>query len=222
MLSALVRTLIVYIVVIAAMRLMGKRQLGELQPSELVTALLISNVASICIEEPDLPLLASLTPIMLIASLEILNSTLAWYCPRYASLLFGRPVTVVRNGEPDQQALRHLRVSAADLAEALRGQGVFSPREVAWGVMEPNGSLSVAPAPAKGEEPPMLPLLVDGQLFPDNLAALGFDESWLADYLQQKGTPRRRVLMLLHNGQQALLFTKGDRPAKGGAALKEG
>ncbi|HRM26637.1 MAG TPA: hypothetical protein PKY16_01185 [Gemmiger qucibialis] len=74
MLASVLHTVIIYAVVIFAMRLMGKRQLGELQPSELVTTFMISNVASICIDEPDLPLLSSLVPILLIAALEILNS----------------------------------------------------------------------------------------------------------------------------------------------------
>lgn len=99
MISSVVRTVLVYLAVVVAMRLMGKRQLGELQPAELVTTLLISNVASICIDEPDLPLSASLVPIFLITALEILNSTLVWFCPRYAQLLLGKPVTIIRNGE---------------------------------------------------------------------------------------------------------------------------
>lgn len=81
MLASVLHTVIIYAVVIFAMRLMGKRQLGELQPSELVTTFMISNVASICIDEPDLPLLSSLVPILLIAALEILNSTAAYYLP---------------------------------------------------------------------------------------------------------------------------------------------
>ena len=99
MLASVLHTVIIYAVVIFAMRLMGKRQLGELQPSELVTTFMISNVASICIDEPDLPLLSSLVPILLIAALEILNSTAAYYLPGYAALLFGRPVTVIQDGQ---------------------------------------------------------------------------------------------------------------------------
>ena len=113
MLASVLHTVIIYAVVIFAMRLMGKRQLGELQPSELVTTFMISNVASICIDEPDLPLLSSLVPILLIAALEILNSTAAYYLPGYAALLFGRPVTVIQDGQIRQDALRHLRMTRA-------------------------------------------------------------------------------------------------------------
>ena len=130
MLASVLHTVIIYAVVIFAMRLMGKRQLGELQPSELVTTFMISNVASICIDEPDLPLLSSLVPILLIAALEILNSTAAYYLPGYAALLFGRPVTVIQDGQIRQDALRHLRMTPGDLMEALRGKDIFDPRQV--------------------------------------------------------------------------------------------
>ena len=164
MLASVFRTVIVYVAVITAMRLMGKRQLGELQPAELVTTFLISNVASICIDEPDLPLAASIVPIFLLTALEILNSTLAWFCPRYARLLFGKPITVIVRGEIRQQALQELRITASDLMEALRGKEYFSPAELLWATVEPNGSISTAPVPQNSEAPPMLPLLLEAVL----------------------------------------------------------
>ena len=215
MLSSITRTLVIYIVAIAAMRLMGKRQLAELQPSELVTTFLISNVASICIDEPELPLFASLTPILLITALEIFNSTLAWYCPRYARLLFGNPVTVIRNGVVDQEALRHLRITPNDLAESLREAQVFSPGDVIWGVIESNGSLSVAKKPEGDEPPPMLPILIDRHLYRDNLEALGFDDSWLEQQLSEAGIVSPQVLILLSNGKETVLIPKKAAP-KGG------
>ena len=207
MLSSVYRTVVVYIVVIVAMRLMGKRQLGELQPAELVTTFLISNVASICIDEPDLPLAASVVPIFLIAALEILNSTAAWFFPRYAQLLFGKPVTVLRNGEIDQNALAHLRITAADLSEALRGKDIFTPEDVIWGVVEPNGSISAA-VREDGGPPPMLPLLIDKLAYKDNLQTFGLDESWLDRTLQEQGLRRGDVMIYLYNGQDSLLVTK--------------
>lgn len=215
MLSSITRTLVIYIVAIAAMRLMGKRQLAELQPSELVTTFLISNVASICIDEPELPLFASLTPILLITALEIFNSTLAWYCPRYARLLFGNPVTIIRNGVVDQEALRHLRITPNDLAESLREAQIFSPEDVIWGVIESNGSLSVAKKPEGDEPPPMLPILIDRHLYRDNLEALGFDDSWLEQQLSESGIASPQVLILLSNGKESVLIPKKAAP-KGG------
>lgn len=203
MLSIIFRTVVVYIFVVFAMRLMGKRQLGELQPAELVTTFLISNVASICIEEPDLPLLASLVPILLIAALEVLNSSAAWKFPRYAQFLFGKPITVIWNGRLQQNALREMRISASDLAEALRGKDIFSPAEVSWGTVEPNGSVSAAT-----DKDPMLPLVVDGLTCRQNLSLLGLDEAWLRRKLEQQNITQRSVLLLLHNGQDQLLILR--------------
>ena len=131
MISSVVRTVLVYLAVVVAMRLMGKRQLGELQPSELVTTLLISNVASICIDEPDLPLSASLVPIFLITALEILNSTLVWFCPKYAQLLLGKPVTIIRNGEIQQNELAQLRITASEDVYKRQMQDQFAFRDAA-------------------------------------------------------------------------------------------
>lgn len=212
MISSVVRTVLVYLAVVVAMRLMGKRQLGELQPAELVTTLLISNVASICIDEPDLPLTASLVPIFLITALEILNSTLVWFCPRYAQLLLGKPVTIIRNGEILQKELARLRITAADLAEALRGRDIFSPQEVYWGVVEPNGSITTAVMPAGDEDAPLLPLLIDRTVYRDNLAFFGLDETALDRMLETQNTSRRDVLLLLYNGEKTVLIPKKTAP----------
>ena len=203
MISSVVRTVLVYLAVVLAMRLMGKRQLGELQPSELVTTLLISNVASICIDEPDLPLSASLVPIFLITALEILNSTLVWFCPKYAQLLLGKPVTIIRNGEIQQNELAQLRITASDLAEALRGKDIFSPEDVYWGVVEPNGSITA---------PPMLPLLIDKAVYKENLAFFGMDAAALDALLVRQNVTREKVLMLLYNGEKTVLIQKKTAP----------
>ena len=202
MISSVVRTVLVYLAVVVAMRLMGKRQLGELQPAELVTTLLISNVASICIDEPDLPLSASLVPIFLITALEILNSTLVWFCPKYAQLLLGKPVTIIRNGEILQDELAQLRITASDLAEALRGKDIFSPKDVYWGVI--------------GGEPPMLPLLIDKAVYKENLAFFGMDTAALDALLRREQTTREAVLLLLYNGKKYILIQKKAAP-KGAA-----
>lgn len=212
MISSVVRTVLVYLAVVVAMRLMGKRQLGKLQPSELVTTLLISNVASICIDEPDLPLSASLVPIFLITALEILNSTLVWFCPKYAQLLLGKPVTIIRNGEIQKNELAQLRITASDLAEALRGKDIFSPEDVYWGVVEPNGSITTAPMPQDGEAPPMLPLLIDKAVYKENLAFFGMDAAALDALLARQNVTREKVLMLLYNGEKIVLIQKKAAP----------
>ena len=215
MLSSIFRTIVVYSTVIAALRLMGKRQLGELQPSELVTTLLVSNVASICIDEPDLPLLSSLVLIVLLTSLEIFSSTLAYLNPNYARILFGKPITVIRNGKIIQEELPRLRITAGDLIEALRGKDIFSPAEVLWGVVEPNGHISTASMPKQGEKNPMMPILVDDVVYSDNLEAMHLDRDWIERTLSAHGLTRRQVLALLYNGTETLLIKKQTTP-KGG------
>lgn len=215
MLSAVFRTIVVYVAVIAALRLMGKRQLGELQPSELVTTLLVSNVASVCIDEPDLPLLSSLILIFLLTVLEIFSSTLACLYPQYARLLFGKPITVIRNGEIVQSALMQLRITAGDLMEALRGKDIFSPEEVLWAVVEPNGHISTACKPKDTSPAPMLPILLDDALYQENLEALHLEESWIDQVLQEHGLQRHQVLILLYNGKDILLVPKKGHPKNG-------
>ena len=225
MLASVLHTVIIYAVVIFAMRLMGKRQLGELQPSELVTTFMISNVASICIDEPDLPLLSSLVPILLIAALEILNSTAAYYLPGYAALLFGRPVTVIQDGQIRQDALRHLRMTPGDLMEALRGKDVFDPRDVSYAVIETNGTLSVALRPEK--EPARLsdlqlrvehchatiPFVLDGQVLEDNLHWCGKDRAWLERTAQANTLLPQEILLLVGNETEDYFLLKKEHRA---------
>lgn len=208
MFSLLFRTIVLYAAVVAAMRCMGKRQLGELQPGELVTTLLVSNVATLCIDEPDLPLLAGLVPIFLLTALEILHAAASWRWPRYTRVLFGKPVTVILRGEVQQDSLQRLRISGRDLAEALRGQKIDTPARVLWAVMEPGGRLNAVPYAQDGEPPPYLPVLLDGVVYEDCLRAFGRDEAWLAALLQAQGTAKSRVLMLYYNGQDMLLVPK--------------
>ena len=138
----IVRTVLIYLCVLFAVRLMGKRQLGELQPEELVSTILISNLASISIESEEVPVTASLIPLFLIAALELLGSILSFQSQKFFNLMSGRPKTVILDGQIDQNALRTLRLTTADLMEALRGKDVFDPRDVSCAPKE-----SLPPSP---------------------------------------------------------------------------
>ena len=119
-------------------------------------------------------------------------------------------------GEIRQQALQELRITASDLMEALRGKEYFSPAELLWATVEPNGSISTAPVPQNSEAPPMLPLLLEGTVYRENLAFFGVDEPWLDDHLAEKQLTRPQVLLLLYNGKDLLIVprqnTKGPPP----------
>lgn len=202
MLTAVVRTAIVYILVIGTMRFMGKRQLGELQPSELVSTILISNLASISIESTELPLSASIVPVLLIAVLELFSSALVFCRPRLGRIMAGSPVVVIRNGEIDQAALRRLRYTAGDLMEALRGQQAFDPTQIAYAAVETGGTLSIYPAqqPEPGSQP-VLPVIEDGLSCPENLRLCGKDAAWLDRQLQKNRLRADQVLLLLTDGE---------------------
>ena len=219
------RTILIYLCVLFAMRLMGKRQLGELQPEELVSTILISNLASISIESEDVPVTASLIPLFLIAALELLGSALSFRSQKFFNLLSGRPKTVILNGEIDQNALRTLRLTVADLMEALRGKDVFDPRDVSYAVIETNGTLSVALRPEK--EPARLsdlqlrvehchatiPFVLDGQVLEDNLHWCGKDRAWLERTAQANTLLPQEILLLVGNETEDYFLLKKERRA---------
>ena len=120
-----IRTVIIYIFIITAMRIMGKRQLGELQPVELVVTLLISDLAAVPMQESGMPLLNGLIPILILVSLELLLSGAMLKLPWVSHLITGNPITIIRDGQLDQKALKKLRMTVEDLTENLRGMDYF-------------------------------------------------------------------------------------------------
>ena len=216
----IVRTVLIYLCVLFAMRLMGKRQLGELQPEELVSTILISNLASISIESEEVPVTASLIPLFLIAALELLGSILSFRSQKFFNLMSGRPKTVILDGQIDQNALRTLRLTTADLMEALRGKDVFDPRDVSYAVVETNGSLSVALRPER--EPATIsdlalkvqhgqatiPFVLDGQVLDDNLHWCGKDHAWLERTAQANTLLVEEILLLIGNDTEDYFLLK--------------
>ena len=120
MIITAIRTVIIYIFIIAAIRIMGKRQLGELQPAELVVTLLISDLAAVPMQESGMPLLDGVIPILVLVAMELLFSGLMLKVPFFYRLISGRPMVVIDNGKLDQQALKRMRVTIGDLVESLR------------------------------------------------------------------------------------------------------
>ena len=221
------RTILIYLCVLFAMRLMGKRQLGELQPEELVSTILISNLASISIESEEVPVTASLIPLFLIAALELLGSILSFRSQRFFNLMSGRPKTVILDGQIDQNALRMLRLTIADLMEALRGKDVFDPRDVSYAVIETNGSLSVALRPEREtarladlqlkaqQTQATVPFVLDGQVLEDNLHWCGKDADWLARTAKaNKALPSEILLLIGNETEDYFLLKKEPRSGK--------
>ncbi|HCC00654.1 MAG TPA: hypothetical protein DEP42_05505 [Ruminococcaceae bacterium] len=223
---ALVRTLILYIVVITAVRIMGKRQIGELQPSELVVAILISDLASVPMQDPAIPLSNGIIPILTLISCEIALSGLTLISSRLRRVVTGRPSILIQDGQINQAEMRRLRFTLDDLMEELRLCGYMGIDEVAIAVMETNGQLSVFPTKAKtpvtaemlGVKCPAsggLPttLICDGKLFLDSLQAAGKDMDWLNATLSSQEVRISDVFLMTVDNLDKTLIVKKDNPA---------
>lgn len=145
MLVVFCRTLTLYAVVIFGMRIMGKRQLGELQPSELVVTILISNIATLPIENTDVPLLSGIIPILTLMSFEVMISYLTLKNNKLRKIISGSPRILIKDGKIDQNEMENIRYSVDDLMEQLRTNGIFDVREVDFALVETTGKLSVYP-----------------------------------------------------------------------------
>lgn len=145
----IIRTLILYIFVAFAVRLMGKRQLSELQPSELVVTLLIADLASIPMENNDKPILSGIIPTLILISCEILVSVIMMKNSFFRKLICGSPVMVIEDGKILRDKMSSLRITTEDLCVQLRQQGIFSIEDVEYCIVETNGKLSVLQKPEK-------------------------------------------------------------------------
>lgn len=149
MFTTIIRTLIIYCIVAVTVRIMGKRQLGELQPGELVVTILISEIAAAPIVDPNAPLINSVVALFLLASFEILTSVINMKSVRFRFVSEGNPITVIKNGRLDQKQLKRLRFSVNDILAALRQKSIFNIEDVEYAVVETNGTLSALLKPEK-------------------------------------------------------------------------
>lgn len=151
---AFFRAIIIYIAVILAVRVMGKRQIGELKPHELVMTVLVSQIATIPMEDNSMPLINSLIPLMTLVSLELFVSLLNMKNLSFRNLIQGKPIMIIRDGRIDQKQLKRLRFTIDDLIDSLREKDVFDINEVDFAVIETNGTISVL---QKKEKLPVTP-----------------------------------------------------------------
>ena len=213
-----IRTVIIYIFIITAMRIMGKRQLGELQPVELVVTLLISDLAAVPMQETGTPLLAGLLPILVVLSVELVLSVLTYRSVGMRRFLCGKPVILIENGRLLQQNLKKTRVNTDELAEYLRIQGVTDLSQVQYAILETSGAISTflypkyEPASAKDAgvqaSARKLPVTViaSGRLQKQNLPLLGKDEAWVQGILQSYNCRMQDVYLLTSEPGGKLYF----------------
>ncbi len=199
MVIAFFRTIILYALIIAGIRIMGKRQVGELEPSELVLALLISDLAAVPMQDFGIPLLAGVIPIVTLLCITMILSVITMKSIRFRALMCGRPSVIIQDGKLRQGNMEHNRMTIDELMEELRLQGITDISTVKYAILETNGRVSVLPyadeLPVTAKqmgipaEDVALPLVIinDGRLISHNLKARGLNDVWLNKQLEQAG-----------------------------------
>lgn len=209
MVIAFVRTIALYLFIIAGIRLMGKRQVGELEPSELVLALIIADLAAVPMQDFGIPLLSGVIPILTLLAITMIISVLTMKSIKFRALLCGRPSIIVENGKLCQREMQKNRFTVDELMEELRMKSVTDIATIKYAILETNGQISVLPY--ADQKPPIaadmniqtteggLPLVIinDGRVLEHNLKLRGYDEAWLAKQLTAHGAKKPGEVYLL-------------------------
>ena len=197
----IIRAFIIYVFVIIAIRIMGKRQVGELKPHELVITFLISSTATIPLQDNNMPLLNCIIPVLLFVSLEIIVAILSIKSVKFRNLIQGKPIVIIDKGKIDEKKLRQLRFTVDDLCDALRQQGYWDIAEVQNAVIETNGSISADNVKISVDDKGLhTAIVIDGKP--------------VEEYFKNKNIKQSEIELLLKtNGKQAnklLLMTVDD------------
>lgn len=213
-----VRTVILYLLLIAAIRLMGKKQVGELEPTELVLAMLISDLASVPMQDFGIPLLFGVLPIVVLLCINLSLSVLTMKSVGLRTLLCGRPSVIVDHGILLQREMERNRFTVDELMEELRLQGITNPDSVKYAILENSGQVSVI---LNDKETPVTPeqlnlsveedglpviLISDGQLQRRNLRSMDKDAAWLNGLLRERGLSGVRDVFLLTLDEKGNVF----------------
>lgn len=224
MLVSLIRSAIVYLLLIAAVRLMGKRQIGQMEPSEFVVAMLIADLAAVPMQDPGISLFSGVIPILTVFALELLLSALCFSCIWLRKLLCGRPVILMENGTILQESLKKTRLTPDELTELLREKGIVDLTTVKYAILETNGQISAlmnertqpptAEALGLQTEPFYLPVTVicNGRMLRSNLKIAGKTEGWLMDELRKRSCRIKDVLLMTVEPSGRIYFTEKEHP----------
>ena len=218
MLLSYVRTILLYLVLIAVIRLMGKRQVGQMEPSEFVVTMLVANLASIPMQDGGIPLYSGIVPILTVLALELILSGLVLRSIPLRRLLCGKPVILIENGHILQNNLRRTRITLDELTSQLREKNVLEPGEVQYAILETNGNLSVFPYPKEKpasakdagikvrKQAMPVTIISDGKLLRDNLQVAKKDEKWLHRVLEEHQATLQTTWLLTVDGNDQIVF----------------
>ena len=208
MATIIIRTLIIYGILIGAMRLMGKRQIGQLEVSDLVSTLLLSELAALPIENHDIPLIYAVIPTTLLMAIEIFTAALQGRFPKLKNIFSPRPSILIRMGQPDFSELKKCRMSSDELLIALRKSGTTDISEVAYAILEQDGNVSVLPrayakpATAKdiaagNTESGMFRIIVDkGEINETSLSDLNWDHNKVINILSSQNYDVSKIALM--------------------------
>lgn len=208
MLISFIRTVILLVFIVGAVRIMGKRQIGQLQPAELVVTILLSEMAATPMQDSDIPMLNTIVAVLVLTGLEIIMSVISMKSIKIRSLLQGNSIVLVRHGIPDQKQMKRLRYTIDDLYEALRAKDVFDIADVEYAVAETDGTLSVllksSKQPVTKEDSKIraaddsVPFVAvsDGKIVVRHLNECGMDSDKIKRIVKVSGIPMERIFLL--------------------------
>ena len=205
----LLRAVIIYFSVIFAVRIMGRRQVGELSNHEFVITILISAVATIPLEDNEIPLANSLLPILIFISFEVLVSALSMKSAWFRDKLQGKPFVIIKDGRLNQNAMKSLRITVDDILDTLRQKDVFDISEVKNAVIETNGSLSVQKKDDNGVFP--IPVITDGAIISEYFARDEIRESEIRLHLTNSGYSANEIMLLTVDENGRLFVIKKEK-----------
>ncbi len=221
MLTIIFRTAILYLFVIIGLRLMGKRQIGEMQPGELVVTLLISEMAAIPLQDISQPVLLGVASIATLVFLEVIFSLIIMKIPKMSRLISGSSRIIIRDGVLDQREMKALRITVTDLMELLRDRDVYDISTVAYAIMETNGSLNVL---LRGAEQPAtkadlgcgrptalpLPVISDGVIMYDAMKELSITKRDVEKILKENKSTVKQIFLLTVDKNLSYTIIKKD------------
>ena len=220
MILSYMRTLVLYLLLLVVIRLMGKRQVGQMEPSEFVVTMLVANLASIPMQDGGIPLFSGVVPIVTVLGAELVLSALALKNIRLRKLLCGKPVILIENGNILQRNLRKTRITMDELTGHLREKDVLDLRSVQYAILETNGNLSVFPypkeMPASAKDAGIrvrkqsLPITIisDGSLMAENLKEAKKDTDWVRRVLQEKDAALSDTWLLTVDSEDHIIFLR--------------
>ena len=223
MVSIFFRTILVYAFLLFAMRVMGKRQIGELQISELIVTFMLSELAVNPIANPSMPLLHAVVPILLLLSIEVILSYWMTKSNQMKRILSGKPAIVICKGVMDQKAMSENRLEVDELLAELRQNGIGTPGDVEYAILEENGKVSVFPKAGYGaatyyemqngvcESGIAHPGIIDGEMIPEQVGLAGKDELWVRQILAERRVRLEEVFLLTVDDAGGVYFVRREK-----------